>query len=92
MAKTIYYVPVFGWLLKDAVKGAPDAKYYFVGNVFVLLAFLVYTFGYPLLIILALTGTASMLTAIVTLTATDLFAQRQRRLARARQALARQAA
>lgn len=79
VARTFFYVPVFGWLLKDAVHGAADAKYYFFGNVLVLLAALVYWVGYPLLIVLALTAAVVTLSMILLLTATDLIDQRARR-------------
>jgi len=88
IARTVFHVPVFGWLLKDAVHGAADAKYYFFGNVLVLLAVLIYWVGYPLLIVLALTATAVTLSMILLLTATDLIDQRGRRI-RARAAAAR---
>jgi len=68
-----YHVPVVGWLLKDAMHGSADAKYYFAWNVFVLLAAAVYVFGYPLLISMALIATAAALAMLVVLTATDLF-------------------
>lgn len=88
IARTVFHVPVFGWLLKDAVHGAADAKYYFFGNVLVLLAVLVYWVGYPLLIVLALTAAAVTLSMILLLTATDLIDQRARRI-RARTAVTR---
>jgi len=87
-ARTFLHVPVFGWLLKDAIFGAADAKYYLFGNLFVFLAALVYMVGYPLLIVLALTATAAALSMIVVLTATDLIDQRARRI-KARAATAR---
>lgn len=88
IARTFFHVPVFGWLLKDAVHGAADAKYYFFGNVLVLMAVLIYWVGYPLLIVLALTAAAVTLSMILLLTATDLIDQRGRRI-RARAAAAR---
>ncbi|HWK96723.1 MAG TPA: hypothetical protein VNR39_15010 [Pseudolabrys sp.] len=80
IARSFFHVPVFGWLLKDAVHGAADAKYYFFGNLFVLIAALIYLFGYPLLIVLALTAAAATLSMIILLTATDLIDQRARRI------------
>ncbi|RDV03394.1 hypothetical protein [Undibacter mobilis] len=79
IARTFFHVPVFGWLLKDAVHGAVDAKYYFFGNLVAVLAVLVYMVGYPLLIVLALTMAAAVLSMILILTATDLIDQRTRR-------------
>lgn len=89
VARTFFHVPVFGWLLKDAIHGKDDAKYYFFGNLFVLLAVLIYIVGYPLLIVLALTAAVCALSLILVLTATDLIDQRVRRLkARAARAAA----
>ena len=70
--RTFYRVPVVGWLAKDAVNGKPDAKYYFMANLAILYAVLLYVFGYPLLIVTLLAATAIMLTGIVVLTAMDL--------------------
>jgi hypothetical protein len=70
--RTFYHVPVVGWLTKDAVKGKPDAKYYFMANIGILYAVLLYVFGYPLLIVTLLAATAIMLTTIVVFTAIDL--------------------
>lgn len=70
--RTFYNVPIVGWLSRDAVHGAPDAKYYFAMNIAITYAFLVYLIGYPFLIVTALTAAALMLTSIVILTATDL--------------------
>jgi hypothetical protein len=72
--RTFYHVPVVGWLTKDAVKGKSDAKYYFMANIGILYAVLLYVFGYPLLIVTLLAATAPMLTTIVVFTAIDLFA------------------
>lgn len=67
-----YRIPVFGWLLRDAVRGAPDAKYYFLANLVVVLAALVTLFGYPFFICLALMMAGLGLIFVITLTAADL--------------------
>jgi hypothetical protein len=72
-------LPVLGWMIEDAVAGREDAKYYFIGNVVLLLGLLVYLFGYPLLIVLALAATAIALGLIVVLTAADMFENRKPR-------------
>jgi hypothetical protein len=69
--RAFYRVPVFGRLTKDAVKGAPGAKYYFLANIAVFYAFALYVFGYPLLIVTLLAATALALTTIIALTAAD---------------------
>ncbi len=70
-----YHVPLIGWLARDAAEGLPDAKYFFVFNLVMLLAALVYTIGYPFVIVVALFATASSLTFLVALTAQDLVAE-----------------
>lgn len=86
-ARTFLRIPVVGWLVRDAVYGLPDAKYYFIGNLFVVFAGLVYLFGYPFFICSVLTATAAYLTFLVVFTASDLFDSKsnaQRRAAAAR--------
>jgi len=70
--------PVLGWLIHDAINGLPDAKYYFAVNVLAVLALCVYVFGYPVLIVTALTATACALTFLIVLTAADLFSKASR--------------
>ena len=76
--RAFYHVPVLGWLTKDAVQGASDAKYYFLLNIAVFYAFLVYLIGYPLVIVTLLLATATALTTIVVFTAIDLLDGRAR--------------
>lgn len=71
-AQSLYRVPVAGWLVRDAVKGHPDAKYYFIANFVCIFGLLVYEFGYAFLICYALTGTALALGGLVFLTASDM--------------------
>ena len=77
--RSFYHVPLLGWMTRDAVEGAPDAKYYFAANVAVLLVALVYGIGYPFVIITAIVAAALMLSAIVLFTAIDFFDNSQRR-------------
>lgn len=77
-ARAFLHVPVIGWLLKDAIYGLPDAKYYFIGNLAVAFAALVYFYGYPLLILYALTATAVMLVSLIILTASDMFIRKDK--------------
>ncbi|HTO62287.1 MAG TPA: hypothetical protein VMM15_13640 [Bradyrhizobium sp.] len=72
--QAFYRVPVAGWLVRDAVCGQADAKYYLAGNLIVMLGALIYTFGYPLVICLALAGAALGLSGLVLITAGDVFA------------------
>jgi hypothetical protein len=71
LVQIFYSVPVIGWLAKDAVRGTDEAKYFFIFNAFVVLAGLVYTFGYPLAITLALIGTGLGLGWVILLSMGD---------------------
>jgi hypothetical protein len=51
----LYAVPLAGWLLKDAVEGSGSAKAFFALNGFLVLAAAIAVFGYPVLIVAALT-------------------------------------
>lgn len=53
--RALYAVPVVGWLLKDAIHGRASAKAFFALNCFLLLAAAIAVFGYPVLIVAALT-------------------------------------
>jgi hypothetical protein len=73
LVQGLYAVPVVGWLAKDAVQGHPDAKYYFGFNLAAIFAGLVYAFGYPFLITVAVAAAGCALTALVILTSFDAF-------------------
>ncbi|MFS8037938.1 hypothetical protein ACI7BZ_13410 [Xanthobacter sp. AM11] len=75
-ARAFLHVPVFGWFLRDAINGLPDAKYYFIVNLVFLFAGLVYLFGYAFLIIYGLTMTALAMTALIILTASDMLSKK----------------
>ncbi|MFN3855299.1 MAG: hypothetical protein ACK4M0_12970 [Phreatobacter sp.] len=78
-AQVFYRVPLIGWMTREAVQGPDDAKYYFAGNLILILAFAIWQVGYPLLIILALAGAALGLVTIVVFTAADVFENKGRR-------------
>jgi len=71
-------VPVLGWLLRDAINGLPEAKYYFAVNCLAVLVAAIYFIGYPFVITLALTMTAMALSLIVFMTAQDSFSKGNR--------------
>ncbi|GLH81616.1 hypothetical protein SSBR45G_65250 [Bradyrhizobium sp. SSBR45G] len=77
IAQTFYRVPVIGWMTREAVHGPADAKYFFAFNLVVLFAALVYTFGYPFLISVALFEAAAGLAFLVVLTASDAFTKQR---------------
>ena len=72
---SFYDVPVIGWMVRDAVHGSADAKYFFIFNVAVLFGAAIYVFGYPFVISLALLATGSAITFLVVLTGSDAFAK-----------------
>lgn len=78
-ARAVLYVPVLGWLIRDAIYGLPDAKYFFIANLAFAFGYLTYFIGYPFLIVCALSATALMLVALVILTASDLIANLRKR-------------
>lgn len=77
VARSLLHVPVFGWFLKDALYGLPDAKYYFALNLLAFFAGLTYLFGYPFFIACLLAATGVALTTLVLLTATDLLSKKR---------------
>jgi len=73
LIQSLYAVPVVGWLAKDAVHGRADAKYYFAFNAVAVFAALVYAFGYPFLITVAVAAAGCALASLVILTSFDAF-------------------
>jgi hypothetical protein len=68
IAKMIYHVPVFGWMLKDAVKGPTTAKVLFIVNLLLLWLLAIVTFGYPAIILPALTAVPVMFVVLILIT------------------------
>lgn len=77
--QAVLRLPVFGWLVRDAIYGLPDAKYYFFANCALALAVAIYFVGYPLVITLALIAAGISLVLLVYMTAADTFSQANRR-------------
>jgi hypothetical protein len=74
-----YRMPLLGPMLRDAVFGHPDAKYYFIANLFITFGWATYLYGYPFVITIAKIAAAAVLLLIVLLTSTDLWENRRRR-------------
>ena len=70
------YVPVVGFLAWRAKRGGSGEWMYFAINVFLLWLSALWFFGYPLLIVTALSAAAFTLTALVFSTSTDLIPER----------------
>ncbi len=77
--RTFYRLPILGWMVEDAIHGSASAKYFFAGNLVATFVLCAMMFGYAFIIVYALTATAVMMTAIVILTAGDLFSEQKRR-------------
>ncbi len=66
--RALYWIPLFGWLLRDAVNGDTLSRIFFAVNLLALWALAVVIFGYAAVIIPALLLTVAMLAIIVALT------------------------
>jgi hypothetical protein len=66
--RALYWIPIFGWLLRDAVHGDTLSRILFVVNLLVLWALSVMIFGYAAIIIPALLLTPTILAIIVVFT------------------------
>ncbi len=71
--------PVVGWLVRDAVYGRPEAKYYFLANCVAAAILGAVLFGYAFVISLALLAAWGALALLVTMTAADSFSKANRR-------------
>ncbi len=65
IAKMIYHVPVFGWMLKEAVIGPTTAKVLFIINLLLVWLLAIITFGYPAIIIPALAAVPTMFVILI---------------------------
>lgn len=72
-------LPVFGWLLRDAIHGRPEAKYYFLANCLLAVILGAVVFGYAFVISLALVAAWAALALLVYMTAADSFSKINRR-------------
>ncbi|MBN9673648.1 hypothetical protein [Roseibium aggregatum] len=54
LVRILLAIPVLNLFLKDALYGDNDAKYWFMGNVAMIWAASIYLFGYPAIILPAL--------------------------------------
>lgn len=68
LLRLVYFIPVFGWMVREAVEGSLEAKAYFVLSMFLTAVALVITFGYPALITIALAGVAMGMTVVIATT------------------------
>ncbi|WP_018699550.1 hypothetical protein [Amorphus coralli] len=69
MLRLAYAIPVFGWLLRDAVTGPPSARAWFVANLAMIWLFAIVLFGYPAFFWPVLVAAGAMLAGLIGLTA-----------------------
>lgn len=74
--RALFRIPIIGWLVRDAIHGRSDARYYFMANLLFWFALLLCQFGYPFLIFFALAATGLALSSLIALTAADAFKTR----------------
>lgn len=69
IARFVYNVPVFGWMLKEAIQGSQAAKVLFLINCALIWLLAIVAFGYPAIIIpaLALVPTVFVLLILITM-------------------------
>lgn len=68
IARMIYHVPIFGWMLKEAIKGPTTAKVLFVVNLLLVWLLAILAFGYPAIIIPALVAVPTMFVILIMIT------------------------
>ena len=79
LVRSLFVFPVVGWLVRDAIYGRPDAKYYFLANCILAAALGAVVFGYAFVISLALVAAWVALALLVYMTAADSFSKANRR-------------
>ncbi|RKE77625.1 hypothetical protein [Rhizobium sp. AG855] len=68
IARMVYHVPVFGWMLKEAVAGSATTKVLFIVNLLLLWLLAIVTFGYPAIILPALCAVPAMFVLLILIT------------------------
>ncbi len=68
MAQIIYRVPLFGWMLREAIYGPTTAKVLFVVNLLLLWLLAIVAFGYPAIILPALAAVPIMFVVLLLIT------------------------
>lgn len=68
MTEMIYRVPLFGWMLKEAVQGPTTAKVLFVVNLMLMWLLAIVAFGYPAIILPALVAVPVMFVVLILIT------------------------
>ena len=69
--KSLYWVPVLGTLLREALEGPDEAKYMFFGNLVMAVLLAMIIFGFPAFIAIMLTAVAVMFIIIFDITRSE---------------------
>ncbi|MCL6708450.1 hypothetical protein M8R20_15775 [Pseudomonas sp. R2.Fl] len=67
-ARVLYNVPVFGWMLKEAVAGSATTRVLFIVNLVLLWLLAVVWFGYPAIILPALAAVPVVFILLILIT------------------------
>lgn len=67
MQSLIFNIPVFGWMLREAVEGTTTARVLFIVNCVLIWILAIAWFGYPAIIIPALAAVAGMFAILLVL-------------------------
>ena len=68
IARLVYNVPIFGWMLKEAVQGSQTAKVLFLINCVLIWLLAIVAFGYPAIIIPALVLVPTVFVVLILIT------------------------
>lgn len=68
IARLVYNVPIFGWMLKEAVQGSQTAKVLFLINCALIWLLAIIAFGYPAIIITALALVPAVFVVLILIT------------------------
>ncbi|WP_429819453.1 hypothetical protein [Ensifer sp. B1-9] len=68
IARLVYNVPIFGWMLKEAVQGSQTAKVLFLINCALIWLLAIFAFGYPAIIIPALALVPAVFVVLILIT------------------------
>jgi hypothetical protein len=68
LMRFLYWVPVLGRMLREAVEGPVQATYLFIANLLMTVALLVIVFGIRAIVPVALAGVAVMFISILDIT------------------------
>lgn len=68
MTTLVYNIPVLGWALREAAEGPAATKLLFIVNLLACWLLAILAFGYPAIIIPALTAVPAMFVALILIT------------------------